>query len=52
MKEGDLIRHGFNSAVLVIKEVLSNNRLKVNFHEPHVNQQDWVVYRVDCIEVK
>jgi hypothetical protein len=52
-KIGDLLRHKFNKEVLVVKETLSNNRLKVNFHNEvgHEGQQNWEIYEVDCIKI-
>jgi len=52
-KEGDLLRHRMNPAVLVVQAVLSNNRLLVNFHNQigHEEQLNWEVYEVDCLKI-
>ena len=52
-REGDLLRDMLGSAVLIVKEVLPNNRLKVNYHNTHGHegQVDWVVYAADCIKI-
>ena len=49
---GDQLWHRTNLATLEVKEVLSNNRLKVNFSTPREGQPDWDVYTVDCIKTE
>ena len=51
-EKGDFLHHKFCLEDLVVKEVLSNNRLKVNFAKERDNQVDWEVFMVDCVRVR
>jgi hypothetical protein len=49
-REGDLIKDLLGDGLLIVKKVLVNNRLLVNFAEPRPGQPNWVVYASDYIK--